>query len=379
MKKTAFRTCKIALIIFFVSLHTPLYTQVENDIIYDFISRITAPFFESNENTTLAIGIIHGEYQHNIILNQNSDVLNVNKHSLFEIGSITKIFTTLLLAEQIADNNLSLYTPVNEFLPDHIQIPKYNGKEMTVFHLATHTAGFKRVPSNLFSRNPLRFLIQRNNPYREYTKENLINFLQKFVPKREYGAVYEYSNTGYAVLGYILEKITGKEYKELLKEKLTRMNLIDTKYTLNDEQNAILVNGYNERGKRVLNWDVDVFAPALGLKSSLRDMVNTLEWSMGTINEESGTLFDFCQKEWFTYYDEYGAKRVIGLGWNINYIFNSEHTIDKIIWSGGATGGYRSYIGFIENEKIGVVILANTTKNVDILGQRILTYLNENK
>ena len=121
----------------------------------------------------------------------------VNGNTLFEIGSITKTFTGLLLQDMIERGEMKLDDPVARYLPKLVRMPTRNGKEITLFHLVTHTSGLPRNPENL---DPKR----ADNPLAEYTAEKLNAYLSGFKLTRQPGAKFEYSNLGSGLLGHVI-------------------------------------------------------------------------------------------------------------------------------------------------------------------------------
>src|SRR3954462_12153798 len=150
--------------------------------------------------------------------------------TIYEIGSATKAFTGVLLADMVQRGQVSLDDPVQKLLPAEVKLPQKGEHPMTLLDLATHRSGLPRLPENLTPKDP-------GNPYADYTEKQLYAFLQKWEPARAPGDSYEYSNLGMGLLGHLLARKAGKSYEALLTERVLKpaaMN--DTSITLTPGQ-----------------------------------------------------------------------------------------------------------------------------------------------
>ncbi|MGB6268979.1 MAG: serine hydrolase domain-containing protein, partial [Olleya sp.] len=146
-------------------------------------------------NVGIVVGYIDGDTVE-YFSNGNSVITNgtpVNEESVFEIGSISKTFTTTLLALKVNDGSMRLEDPISKYLPKSVKVPTRNDKEITLLHLATHTSGLPRMPDNWSPADP-------NNPFADYTFKNLYDFISNYTLTRDIGAEYEYSNLGMGLL-----------------------------------------------------------------------------------------------------------------------------------------------------------------------------------
>src|SRR5215469_2314969 len=145
----------------------------------------------------------------------NGTAEEVNGDTVFEIGSITKTFTTLLLQDAIHRCEMGLDDPVETYLPKGVTMPTRNGKSITLLHLATHTSGLPRNPQNLTAT-------RAENPFADYTVDKLYDFLSEHALRRDPGAAFEYSNAGMALLGQALVATAGKDYESLVVQRICR-------------------------------------------------------------------------------------------------------------------------------------------------------------
>ena len=280
----------------------------------------------------------------------------INEHTVYEIGSISKVFTTILLAEEIVKGNMKLSDPISKYLPETIKLPKQGDKEVTIEHLATHTSALPRMPNNFSPKD-------YNNPYADYTKELLYEFLNNCDLTRDIGSKYEYSNLGMGLLGHILELHTGKSFESLVIERITKpleMNSTRVVFTENMKQNLAL--GHNEQFEVVSNWDIPVLSGAGALRSTSSDMVKFLKANLKTDETTLNKAMKLSQKLMYT---DSATKVNIGLGWH----FENNNTI---IWHKGGTGGYKTFVGILKDSNKGVVVLSNSTNSIDQIGFKML-------
>ena len=134
-------------------------------------------------------------------------------NSVFEIGSVTKVFTATLLAEMVERGEVSLNDPISKYLPRTVKTPTRDGKEITLFDLATQTSGLPRLPANFAPKDP-------QNPYADYSVDQMYAFLSGYSLTRGIGEKYEYSNFGVGLLGHILALRAGTDYETLVRKRI---------------------------------------------------------------------------------------------------------------------------------------------------------------
>jgi CubicO group peptidase (beta-lactamase class C family) len=171
-----------------------------------------------------------------------------NEITEFEIGSVTKVFTGLLLADMIERGLVKLDTPIQELLGDSIKAPE-GERAITLVDLATHSSGLPRMPSNFDPKDS-------GNPYADYTVEQMKKFLEGYKLARQPGAKSDYSNLGVGLLGHALALKAGTSYEALVRERIcTPLAMEDTRITLTDDQRARLASGHDADGNSQANWD----------------------------------------------------------------------------------------------------------------------------
>jgi serine-type D-Ala-D-Ala carboxypeptidase/endopeptidase len=284
--------------------------------------------------------------------------------TIFEIGSVTKIFTATLLEKMADDGAVKLDDPISLYLPKDVVSPKKNNREITLENLATHTSGLPRLPENLF--------VTMNNPYANYTTEDLYKSLATVQLASEPGKKSVYSNYGYGLLGKILELKAGKPYETLIQEMIcSPLDLQNTTTKLSAEQKERLTPGHNPKGEMVSNWDFDALAGCGAIRSDAEDLLKFVEANFGKTNSGISKTLNETEEVRFK---ENSFSDGIGLGWQIK----DEAAGLTFYWHNGGTGGYRSFVGFDKQNQIGVVVLSNygdaTTEDssVDQIGMKLL-------
>lgn len=278
--------------------------------------------------------------------------------SVFEIGSATKVFTAILLADMVERGEMNLDDPISRYLPKSVKSPTWDGKEITLRHLANHTSGLPRNPGNLNPKDP-------RNPLADYSVEQMYEFLSSYALTREMGAKYEYSNLGGGLLGHILALRAGTDFETLLRTRICRpLKMDDTRVTLTPEMKARLTGGHNPSLQPTPNWDLPTLAGAGALRSTVNDLLRFLAANLGMNN----TPLSAPMQQATQVRRETGAPGLeIGLGWHILKRFDTE-----MVWHNGATGGYHSFLGFDLQMRRGVVVLSNSTNDIDDIGRHLL-------
>ncbi len=282
----------------------------------------------------------------------------VDGKTMFEIGSVSKVFTSLLLALAVEKGEVKLDDPLAKFLPPGVKAPTRGGRQITLLDLATHRSGLPRLMSGYAPKDA-------EDPYANFTLEQMDAFLSGYTLTRDIGAEYEYSNYGAAMLGNALARRAGKTYEQLVAERICQpLGLKDTTITLSDEQKSRLASPYKEDLSPAKNWTMGVFAGAGGIRSDVDDMLVFVSAQLGlTPTPLQPAMLNTQQAR----NSAGGATMDIGLGWHID---RSPST--PVVWHNGGTGGYRSYVGLDPAHRRGVVVLSNTANGVDDIGSNLL-------
>ena len=205
----------------------------------------------------------------------NGDPRTLDGDSIFEIGSVTKVFTSLLLADMVNRKEVTLDDPAAKYLPENVRMPERNGKSITLHDLSTHSSGLPRLPGNMELKD-LR------NPYADYGVDDLYQFLSGCTLPRDPGSELEYSNLGAGLLGHLLAYRAGMNYESLIGSRITEpLGMLDTGIALSSSMRQRMATGHNPTLTPVANWDFPTLAGAGALRSSANDMLTFLEAFLG--------------------------------------------------------------------------------------------------
>jgi CubicO group peptidase (beta-lactamase class C family) len=288
------------------------------------------------------------------------DVRPLDGDTLFEIGSITKVFTSLLLTDAVERKEVALADPIAKYLPTQVRMPQRGGRSITLQDLSTHTSGLPRLPTNMNPRDAA-------NPYADYSVDQLYAFLSGYQLTREIGKQYEYSNLGGGLLGHVLARRAGMDYEALVRSRITGpLGMRSTGITLSPDLKTRLAVGHSSMLQPVENWDLPTLAGAGALRSSANDLLIFLAASLGyTPSALASALSAMTASRRAT-----GTQGLdVALGWHILTGNGKE-----IVWHNGGTGGYRSFIGYDPKARVGVVVLSNagTMAGPDDIGRHLL-------
>ena len=197
----------------------------------------------------------------------SADNRALDADSVFEIGSISKVFTALLFADMVLRGEVSPGDPVAKLLPAGVRVPEFEGKPITLQHLATYMSGLPRMPSNFTPKD-------KSNPFADYTVENLYAFLAEHELRFAPCTHYEYANLGFGLLGHALALRAGKSYEELVISRICApLGMDDTRITLSGSMQSRLARGHNSTLNPVANWDIPTLAGAGALRSTTNDQI----------------------------------------------------------------------------------------------------------
>ena len=290
------------------------------------------------------------------IIKENDTVKFINnKDMIFEIGSVSKVFTATLLANAVLNNKIKIDDKINTFFKFTFK----NNIELDFKSLANHTSGLERLPSNLdLSETNL------SNPYKEYDEAMLNSYLKDELKlNHQTGEQYEYSNLGMGLLGYALGVMQKSNYKKILKDEIFYKYKMTGSFTCacESEVETGLVRGLDNDGNEVSNWDFDVLSGAGGILSTVTDLSKFVNAHFNPENRE----LELTRMPTFTV----NEKMKIGLGWHIVKTESGK----EIYWHNGGTGGYSSSIAMDTELKNGIIILSNVSafnpdmRNIDNL------------
>ncbi len=282
----------------------------------------------------------------------------LDEHTVFEIGSVTKVFTAAVLAGMWERGEVAPTTPVKSLLPAEVRVPERDGRAITLLDLTTHTSGLPTLPANLVpADNP-------TNPYSRYSVPQLYDFLGSHQLTREIGSRFEYSNVGVGLLGHALALKAGVGYEEMVRGQiLAPLAMKDTAITLTPAMKERLAIGHDGAGNPVPGWDLPTLAGAGALRSTARDMARFVQANLAADDSPLPAALKRSHKP----QRPVGGNTEIALGWLVTRSPGGE-----IVWHNGQTGGYHSFVGLVPKQKTGVVVLHNSASDIDDIGFYLL-------
>ncbi|HEX7124022.1 MAG TPA: serine hydrolase domain-containing protein [Gemmatimonadaceae bacterium] len=323
------------------------------------VLRLIKPRVDSGRNPGIVVGILE-DGRTRIVAYGRSGAPNgaLDGNTVFEIGSITKVFTGTLLALMAERGEVALDAPVAQYLPSSVRMPSRNGRQITLEDLSVQFSGLPRLPGNLAPKDLA-------NPYADYTVEQMYAFLSGYELPRDPGAQFEYSNLGVGLLGHVLALRAGQSYEELVATRILQpLGMTDTRLSLTADLRRRLSQGHGMNGQPMANWDIPTLAGAGALRSTANDMLKFAAAALGGTGPLANAFAQAMRPRRDIAPD--GRAR-IGLNW----ITSRTGPID-ITWHNGGTGGYRSYLGLDPSHERAVIVLTNSANGADDIGRQIL-------
>jgi CubicO group peptidase (beta-lactamase class C family) len=268
--------------------------------------------------------------------------LAMNGDTVFEIMSITKVLTAALLTDMVQRGEVEFDDPVARYLPIKLH---ENGGAITLLDLATYSSGLPYMPTNL----PKDWYVQPN-PLRNYAEADLFSFLADYVPKYAPGKHYEYANLGYGLLGVALARRAGKNYEDLLVERICGpLGLAHTRSALTGDMRRHMAQGHDVDLKPMQPLDWPTLRGAGDMRSTAKDLTVFLKANMGLVHT---SLPLQRMRDTRRPTDLPGTDAA--LGW-----FVTTDKGEQIVWKTGLGAGFNTFIGFSPQRRRGAILLAN--------------------
>ncbi len=300
-----------------------------------------------------------------VIVDKDTFHIVENRDSIFEIGSLTKVFTSVLLSTFVNKGDVKIEDHIQDYFDYGLKDGNVSGKQITLGMLANHTSGLPRIDMSMMNNTT-----DMNDPYAKYDEKALKDYLQnKMKLDTVPGVKFSYSNLGGGLLGYILCQKEHSTYENLVQNNIFKPLGMNNSTTFLAYVKDKMVKGRNAAGAITANWNfTDATAGAGAIKSNATDMVKFMQ-----ANFTPNKVYDLPRVRSFTISD----KMFIGLGW----LCKVERAKDNIYWHNGGTGGYRSCLAMDIEKKSGVIILSNVSSfhplnaNIDKLCFALLSSL----
>ena len=312
------------------------------------MERVVRERVDSGRSTGIAAGMVLADGRtHCLAYGDAGHGRRLDEHSVFEIGSITKVFTATLLALMAQDGELALTDMVTDLLPAGVSLPSRGGRQITLLDLATQTSGLPRLPANMEPADDA-------NPYADYSVTAMYEFLGGYVLPRDPGAKYEYSNLGVGLLGHALALRAGTSYEELVRERILEpLGMTSTAITVAGEMAQRFACGHDAAGSVVAHWDLATLAGAGALRSSIGDMMRFAQANLGAA--DGGSLGQALAAT-HAPRRRIGFPMRIGLNWHI-----LGYRSATILMHDGGTAGFFSFLGVQPARRTAAVVLGNST------------------
>jgi CubicO group peptidase (beta-lactamase class C family) len=341
----------------------PIYSPTEKEFLPSTL--LLNQVEEYMPDISMVIGIISPNgtqvYSYGDISKENST--NVNGDSIFDIGSITKTFTTTLLVDMVKRGLINLDDPIEKYLPDNVKVPTYNRHMITIENLATHTSGLPDFPAG-WNRN------------QSYTNEQVYNFLSNITLQREPGVFADYSDFGMGLLGHILAIKSGISYEKLVKDRIlnvlgmdsTGIAMNSTAVTYPDILKSRLAKGHSGGEEVTLEFIPEALQSAGALYSTTNDLMKYLSANLGLIKTKINDMLQETHLIRSEYQQPPAARATaelfssnkslstsyVGLGWFVDTNLGTE-----IIQHSASIDGYSSFMGFNPDKQVGLVQLCS--------------------
>jgi CubicO group peptidase (beta-lactamase class C family) len=304
----------------------------------------------SNTNSGMVIALLdeHGAKIFYAGKLDNGTDQEVNADTLFEIGSVTKTFTSLLALDMAKRGELNLDDPVAKYLPSSVKVPSQGGKQIALLNLAVQDSGLPFNASNMSGKN-------EEEQYNTYDVAKMYAFLSGYALKEPPGTKYQYSNLGMSLLGHVLERVSKTNFESLALDRICRPLHMDNTYvTPPPALKSRMAVGHDDKGKRAPDFDLQAMAPAGALRSTVNDLLKYLAAEIDLTNSPLSRLMQQSQVIRHTDSPDFGKTAMPWVGQNA---FNPPGT--ELLGHGGGTLGSATFIGIDKMQRRAVVVLSN--------------------
>lgn len=314
----------------------------------DDVQRFVQPLVDAGRVDGISVGVLQNGQRTTVHLGvRDAAGQTADDQTLYEIGSISKVFTSLLLADAVVRGQVELRAPVAVAGATNLTLPRYEEQPIRWIHLATHRSGLPRLAENMAMRDP-------NDPYSDYTSKEAIEFLKTYRLTRAPGSRHEYSNFGASLLGWCLAHQLDKSYDHLLRDRITApLKMNDTTVTPRAEDTPRIAQGHSAVGVAAIRWNFNDLPGAGGIVSSTDDM---LRFAAAQLDPPPGELGQAIELAWKQHSPATADAMAMGLGWMIARDGQTR-------WHNGQTGGYHTMLMINRPLKTAVVVLSNTASD----------------
>ena len=325
----------------------------------ELVAKIASPLVENKVVDGLSIGYIEGDHTGSVHLGSSTIVgKNADDLTVYELGSISKVFTSLLLADAVVRGEIELEATADVANAAGIRLPSYEGRSIQWIDLSTHRSGLPRIPGNLE-------VTSLKNPYERYDSKKAASALADLKLARKPGDSQEYSNFAASVLGYLIAENAKTTYQELLRDRIAKpLGMNDCTVDLTSDQKKRFAVPHDQPGSPTSAWSFADLPGAGGIHATMFDM---MRFAKAQLSPPSGKMGEAIELAWKQHSTAEESSSATGLGWMI-------HADGETHWHNGGTGGSRSAIFINRRIKSAVIVLCNTsvTTEIDALAAQLI-------
>ncbi|MCW3119857.1 MAG: serine hydrolase [Chitinophagaceae bacterium] len=309
--------------------------------------RLLGEQFRSNETGAAVLVARKGKVIYKKAFGMANLELNMpmQEESIFKIGSITKQFTAIAILQLMEQGKLTLQDAITRFIPDY----PMQGKTITIEHLLTHTSGIQDFTSIPDSVNRLAM---------DYTPKEMVDYFKNQPMRFAPGTKWEYSNSGYFLLGYIIEKITGNSYANYLEQNIFKpLGMTNSQYASDSRVIKNRVDGYIKSNQGFENAPYESMThpyAAGAIQSTVEDL---FKWNQA-VHSYKLVKKETLDKALSRYKLTDGKETAYGYGWRLGSVYDIPS-----IWHGGLVSGFISMETYLPREDVFVTVFSNCQCN----------------
>lgn len=332
---------------------TEYFDNEKVDSIYKYLQKSVS------DDAQVAIAVLENDFIYYYGVQRKNDTLVTieNRDSIFQLGSISKVFTSIILSKMVEDGSVRLDNNIDDYLGYSLN----DSLKLTFKSLSSHTSGLDRMPTGYLKVS----LFTPFDPYRNFDEKWMVEYLKTKIEIDDgIRDKVTYSNLGAGLLGYTISKINKMSYEKMFDDFIfSKVGMKNTFITDSTNNTDLIVNSSFD-GDNLTPWYLNVFTPAGGIASNAIDMGRFMKYQLDT-------NLKYVQNTHKATYHIKGD-RSVGLGW---FLFDKPDSY--MIWHNGATGGYTASITIDKKSRKGVVILSNITSQIansslDKLGYKLI-------
>jgi serine-type D-Ala-D-Ala carboxypeptidase/endopeptidase len=291
-----------------------------------------------------AVAVVDETVSRAVVCADAGDTRGIDAHTAFEIGSVTKTMTAVLVAQLIADEKLALDDDLAEHVPDGFKVPSFEGKSITLRHLMTHTSGLPSLP-------PRMSITSLEDPYARLTEEQLYGSLADVTLSAAPGSRFAYSNFAMMLLSDIVARRAGNPFDTLIAERLFVPLGMSDSFVTKPRKGGQVAVGHLQTGAATSAWHFPRnYAGVGGVRASLDDMVRYVQAQLGSRASAADAAIAMTQKQ----LEDVQGNRIA-----MNWMLMPRPKGTVHVHEGG-TGGFSSLVAFDRESGRGVVILSDT-------------------